>query len=136
MVLHTRLEFTELKIVGSVKAERARVDTDTKSARSDFGSDWGQETRSDAATQTDSDSSPTETEPNRRDRKIKTRMASCCSSLLYTAILLSRFFRNILRSGVLKALTWLVPHETAAISARSAYTIQPCTMSLHAKPHL
>ena len=28
-----------------------------------------------------------------------------------------------------------MPHETAAISARSVYTIQPCTMSLHAKPH-
>ena len=44
-------------------------------------------------------------------------------------------FLNIHRSGVLTALTWLVPHETAAISARSVYTIQPCTMSLHAKPH-
>ena len=32
-------------------------------------------------------------------------------------------------------LTWLVPHETAAVLARSVYTIQPCTMSLHAKPH-
>ena len=29
----------------------------------------------------------------------------------------------------------LVPHETAAVSARSVYIIQPCTMSLHAKPH-
>ena len=28
-------------------------------------------------------------------------------------------------------VTWLVPHETAAISARSEYTIQPCTMSRH-----
>ena len=42
---------------------------------------------------------------------------------------------NIHRSGVLKTLAWLVPRETAAISARSVYTIQPCTMSLHAKPH-
>ena len=41
-------------------------------------------------------------------------------------------FLNIHRSGVLTALAWLVPHETAALSARS---IQPCTMSLHAKPH-
>ena len=32
-------------------------------------------------------------------------------------------------------LAWLVPQETAAISAHSLYTIQPCTMSLHAKPH-
>ena len=31
------------------------------------------------------------------------------------------------------ALAW--PHETAAISASSVYTIQPCTVSLHAKPH-
>ena len=46
----------------------------------------------------------------------------------------SAFF-NIHRSGVLTALAWLVPQETAAISARSVYTIQPCTMSLHAKPH-
>ena len=28
-----------------------------------------------------------------------------------------------------------MPHETVAIAARSVYTIQPCTMSLHAKPH-
>ena len=33
------------------------------------------------------------------------------------------------------ALTWLMPHETVAISARSVYTRQPCTMSLHAKVH-
>ena len=43
---------------------------------------------------------------------------------------------NIHRSGVLTALTWLVPYETAAILARSVYVIQPCTMSLHAKPHM
>ena len=29
------------------------------------------------------------------------------------------------QSGVLTALAWLVPHETAAVSARSVYTIQP-----------
>ena len=28
-------------------------------------------------------------------------------------------------------VTWLVPCETAAVSARSVYTIQPCTMSRH-----
>ena len=40
---------------------------------------------------------------------------------------------NIHRSGIrLTALTWLVPHETAAVSACSVYTIQPCSMSLHA----
>ena len=33
-------------------------------------------------------------------------------------------------------VTWLVPCKTAAISAHSVYTIQPCTVtSLHAKPH-
>ena len=74
-------------------------------------------------------------------------------SLLYSAILRSQAdslrshvilhewiafysaFLNIHRSGVLTALAWPVPRETAAISARSVYTIQPCTMSLHAKPH-
>ena len=50
--------------------------------------------------------------------------------LLFTARLL-----NVHRSGVLTALAWLVPHEAAAVSARSVYTIQPCTISLHAKPH-
>ena len=36
------------------------------------------------------------------------------------------FLFFIHRSGVLTALAWLVPQETAAISARSVYTIQPC----------
>ena len=76
----------------------------------------------------------------------------CCWSLLYSAVLRSRAdslrsicdptrvnifysaFLNISRSGVLTALTWLVPHDTAAVSTRSVYTIQPCTMSLYAKP--
>ena len=44
-------------------------------------------------------------------------------------------FLNIHRSGIYTALTWLVPHETAAVSVHSVYTIQPCSMSLHAKPH-
>ena len=44
-------------------------------------------------------------------------------------------FLNIHQSGVLIALVWLVPHETAAISTRSVYTIQPRITSLHAKPH-
>ena len=29
------------------------------------------------------------------------------------------------------AVTWLVPRETAAVSSRSVYTIQPCTMPRH-----
>ena len=37
------------------------------------------------------------------------------------------FLFNIHRSGVLTALAWLVPHETAGYSARSVYTIQPCS---------
>ena len=40
---------------------------------------------------------------------------------------------NIYQSGAFTVLAWLVPHETAAILACSVYTIQPCTMSLHAK---
>ena len=39
--------------------------------------------------------------------------------------------RHIHQSGVLTALTWLLPHESSAISAQSVYTLQPCTMSLH-----
>ena len=87
----------------------------------------------------------------------------CCWSLLYSAILHSRadslhshvilqesldfksffcccfylsfsFFLH--QSGVLTVLAWPVPHETAAVLACSVYTIQPCTMSLHAKPHM
>ena len=44
-------------------------------------------------------------------------------------------FLNIHLRGVLTVLAWLVPHETAAVSARSVYTIHPCTVSLHAKSH-
>ena len=33
------------------------------------------------------------------------------------------------------AVTWLVPHEIAAVSTRYVYTLQPCTTSLHAKTH-
>ena len=58
-------------------------------------------------------------------------------------------FLDVHRGGVLTALAWLVPHEIAVVSARSVYTIQPCTMpfglnkqttkqkniSLHAKPY-
>ena len=79
----------------------------------------------------------------------------CCWSLSYSAILRSRadslcshvilhewlaFFiahvLNIHQIGVLTALAWLVPHETAADLVCSVYTIQPYTMSLHAKPHM
>ena len=55
--------------------------------------------------------------------------------ILHERIAFYSAFLNIHRSGVLTALAWLVPHETAAVLARSVYTIQPCTISLHAKPH-
>ena len=64
----------------------------------------------------------------------------CARILFYISDwLFSAFFLNIHRSGVLTALAWLVPHETAAVQAqllRSVYTIQPCSVSLHAKPHM
>ena len=78
----------------------------------------------------------------------------CCWSLLQSASLRSQadslhshvilhewiaFYSTFLTihwSGVLTVLAWLVPHDTATISACSVYTIQPCTMSLHAKPHM
>ena len=70
---------------------------------------------------------------------------SCCWSLLHSAILHSRAnllhsrvilhkwlavysgFLNIHQSGVLTALTWMVPHETAAISAHSMSTLHHVT---------
>ena len=77
----------------------------------------------------------------------------CCWSLSYSAVLRSRAdslrshvilhewiafysaFMNIHRSGVLTALAWLVPHETAAVSARSVYTmhyVTSCKRKVHA----
>ena len=44
-------------------------------------------------------------------------------------------FLNIHRSGVLTVLAWLVPHETAAVSACSVYTIQPFMQSHVRKVH-
>ena len=41
------------------------------------------------------------------------------------------YYFKYLPECVLTVLAWLVPHETAAISAHSVYTIQPCTMSRH-----
>ena len=63
------------------------------------------------------------------------RMRFYMSEAFHSAFFFFFFFFNIHRSGVLTSLAWLLPHETAAISARSVYIIQPCTMSLHAKPH-
>ena len=46
-------------------------------------------------------------------------------------------FLNISKGGVLlAALTRLMPRETAAVSARSLYTLQLCIMSLHATCNL
>ena len=53
----------------------------------------------------------------------------------YSAFFFVFVFLNIHRGGAPTALAWLVPHETAAVSTRSVYTIQPCTISFHAKPH-
>ena len=87
------------------------------------------------------------------DACVRACVCVCCWSLLYSTILRFRAdslhshvilhewiafysaFLNIHRSGILTALAWLVPHETATVSTRSVYTIQPSTMSLHAKPH-
>ena len=59
----------------------------------------------------------------------------CSHVILHEWIAFYSAFLNIHRSDVLTALAWLEPHETAPVSALSVYTIQPCTMSLHAKPH-
>ena len=43
--------------------------------------------------------------------------ALACDSTRVTTLFIAHFF-NIHRSGVLTALAWLVPHETAAVSAQ------------------
>ena len=57
---------------------------------------------------------------------------SALEQTLHSNMIPHSAFLNIHRRG---ALTALVPRETAAVLANSVYTIQPCTMSLHAKPH-
>ena len=52
--------------------------------------------------------------------------------ILHELLAFHSVFNSIHQSGVLTALVWLVPSETAAVSARSVYTTQPCTMPLHA----
>ena len=59
----------------------------------------------------------------------------CSHEILQEWIAFYSVFLTIHWNGVLTALAWLVPHETAAVSALSAHPIQPCTMPLHAKPH-
>ena len=55
--------------------------------------------------------------------------ALACGSTCVTSFLIARFL-NIHRSGVLTALAWLVPHETAAVSAQVL-----CTPYNHALCH-
>ena len=58
----------------------------------------------------------------------------CAHTRFYmSAQLFYSAFLNIHQSGVLTAQAWLVPQKTAAVSAHSVYTLQPCSMSLHAK---
>ena len=52
------------------------------------------------------------------------------SDWLFIAVFFSFFFLNIHRSCVLTALAWLVPHETAAVSAQVL-----CTPYNHAPSH-
>ena len=57
--------------------------------------------------------------------------ALACGSIWVTSFiaLFFFFFFNIHRSGVLTALAWLVPHETAAVSAQvlcTPYNHAPC----------
>ena len=58
---------------------------------------------------------------------------ACGSTWVTSFVVLFFILWNIHWSGVLTALAWLVPHETAAVSAQVLCT--PCTMSLHAMPH-
>ena len=55
-------------------------------------------------------------------------LSSRLTELVYdsTRLVFYNAFLNIHRSGVLTALTWLVPRETAAASARSVYNHAPC----------
>ena len=58
-----------------------------------------------------------------------TALAYGYGSTCVTSFLIARFFLNIHRSGVLTALAWLVPHETAAVSAQvlcTPYNHVPC----------
>ena len=64
-------------------------------------------------------------------------IALACDPTWVTSFLLHAFeYPQSWVVYVLTVLTRLVPHETAAFSVRSVYTIQPCTVSLHAKPHI
>ena len=81
-------------------------------------------------------------------------LGCCCWLLLYSAILRSQAdslssqvilhewvafystFLNVNQTGVLTALARLVPHETAAISACSVHTIQPCTICHFMQRHI
>ena len=85
--------------------------------------------------------------PDARTWHMNVWTCKCCSSLLYSAILRSRAdslrshvilhewiafysaFSTVHRDGVLTGLAWLVPHETAAVSAQvlcTPYNHAPC----------
>ena len=59
-----------------------------------------------------------------------------CMWFLHKWLTFYSAFFYLHRSGALMVLAWLVPHETAAVSAHSVYTTQPGTMSFQAKPHM
>ena len=54
---------------------------------------------------------------------------------LHESLVFYSAFLNIHRSGVLTALTWLVPHETAAVSARSVSYQNQMSMEQVSKVH-
>ena len=73
-------------------------------------------------------------------RKTPTYLLVTCGSkwlLMSDCHFLWHIILNIHCNGVLTVLFGcyiVVPHETAAVSVCSVYTVQPCTMSLHTKP--
>ena len=63
------------------------------------------------------------------------RCARVISFLWCVVLFLSFLSTEVMYLQRCLIVTWLVPRETAAISARSVYTIQSCTTSLHTEPH-
>ena len=64
-------------------------------------------------------------------------LLSALGSTWVTNFFIARFL-NFYRSDILTALAWLLPHDSwncSHLGESSVDTMQPCTMSLHAKPH-
>ena len=59
---------------------------------------------------------------------LSSRLTALAYVILHEWLALYSAFYNIHQSGILIALAWLVPHETAAVLAHSVHTIQPCRM--------